>query len=126
MKNSPLQPRVIAVLALGLFPVLAACLSKPSLPQSLATISVPPNFTFPGTQPVEVTVTARPGGSVPEAGAMLSINRADGKLVYQGALRVVGAVVHLHYVLHRRHIFRRGNPRQAPALLRPRLQLVFF
>jgi hypothetical protein len=45
---------------------------------------------------------------------------------HQRTLRIVGAMVHLQDVFHRRHVFRRGSFRQTPAFLQPRLEVVFF
>ena len=70
-----------ALLILGL---LAGCVSGP--PQTLENITVPADFTFAGTQPVQVSVTAS-ASSVPASGAMLSLLNVDGKIIFQGAVR---------------------------------------
>lgn len=76
--------RTAACSALLTLFLLAGCVSGP--PQTLENLAVPADFTFAGTQAVQVSVTAS-AASLPASGAMLSLLNAGGQVVFQGAVR---------------------------------------
>jgi hypothetical protein len=65
-----------------------SCRSSTDKAPTLGTIKTPPSFTFATSAPVAVEVAAEPGTLGEADAAALDIQLPDGRILYQGPLRV--------------------------------------